>query len=86
MDTPGPLARTVGDIACLLQVIAGYDPKDPLSSREPVPDYSRSLADGVRGLRIGIIRELTFGPETEDEVKTAVVDAARRLGQLGAVT
>jgi len=86
MDTPGPLARTVEDVACLLQVIAGYDPKDALSSREPVPDYARSLAGGVRGLRIGIIRELTFGPETEDEVKTAVVEAARRLGELGAVT
>jgi aspartyl-tRNA(Asn)/glutamyl-tRNA(Gln) amidotransferase subunit A len=86
MDTPGPLARTVGDAACLLQVIAGHDPKDPLSSRAPVPDYARSLADGVRGLRIGIIRELTFGPETDDEVKTAVVEAARRLGELGAVT
>ena len=85
MDTPGPLARTVEDVACLLQVIAGYDPKDPLSSREPVPDYTRSLTDGVRGLRIGIIRELTFGPETDDEVKTAVVAAAQRLGELGAV-
>jgi aspartyl-tRNA(Asn)/glutamyl-tRNA(Gln) amidotransferase subunit A len=85
MDTPGPLARTVEDVAGLLQVIAGYDPQDKLSSREPVPDYARSLADGVRGLRIGIIRELTFGPETEDEVKTAVVEAVRRLGELGAV-
>jgi aspartyl-tRNA(Asn)/glutamyl-tRNA(Gln) amidotransferase subunit A len=85
MDTPGPLARTVEDVAGLLQVIAGYDLRDKLSSREPVPDYARSLADGVRGLRIGIIRELTFGPETEDEVKTAVVEAARRLGELGAV-
>src|SRR5262249_19596660 len=85
MDPPGPLAPTVADVACLLQVIAGYDPKDALSSREPVPDYARSLADGVRGLRIGMIRELTFGPETEDEVKTAIVEAARRLGELGAV-
>ncbi len=77
MDTPGPLSRTVEDAAWLLQTIAGYDPKDPLSSREPVPDYARTLADGVRGLRVGIIRELTFGPETDVEVRGAVVEAAR---------
>jgi len=86
MDTPGPLSRTVEDAAWLLQVIAGYDPKDPLSSREPVPDYARTLADGARGLRVGIIRELTFGPETDAEVRGAVVEAARSLERLGAVT
>src|SRR5437870_255699 len=86
MDTPGPLARTVEDVAWLLQAIAGYDPKDPLSSRAPVPEYTRTLGDGVRGLRFGIIRELVFGPETEAEVRDAVVDAARRLERLGAVT
>jgi len=86
MDTPGPLARTVEDVAWLLQAIAGYDPKDPLSSRAPVPEYTRTLGDGVRGLRVGIIRELVFGPETEAEVRDAVVDAARCLERLGAVT
>jgi aspartyl-tRNA(Asn)/glutamyl-tRNA(Gln) amidotransferase subunit A len=74
MDTPGPLGRTVEDVAWLLQAIAGYDPRDALSSREPVPDYTRTLADGVRGLRIGIVRELTFGPETDAEVRGAVVE------------
>ncbi len=86
MDTPGPLARTVEDAAWLLQVIAGYDAKDPLSSRVPVPDYARTLADPVHGLRVGIIRELTSGPETDAEVREAVVEAARCLERLGAVT
>jgi aspartyl-tRNA(Asn)/glutamyl-tRNA(Gln) amidotransferase subunit A len=85
MDTAGPLTRTVEDSARLLQVIAGYDPGDPLTSRRPVPDYSVALRDGVRGLRVGIIRELTFGAETDAEVRAAVVDAARRLEGLGAV-
>jgi aspartyl-tRNA(Asn)/glutamyl-tRNA(Gln) amidotransferase subunit A len=85
MDTPGPLSRTVEDAAWLLQIIAGHDPKDPLTSRAPVPPYTRTLADGVRGLRVGIVRELTFGPDTNDEVRTAVVDAARALERLGAV-
>jgi aspartyl-tRNA(Asn)/glutamyl-tRNA(Gln) amidotransferase subunit A len=85
MDTPGPLSRTVEDAAWLLQVIAGHDPKDPLTSRAPVPPYAHTLADGVRGLRVGIVRELTFGPDTDDEVRTAVVGAARALERLGAV-
>jgi aspartyl-tRNA(Asn)/glutamyl-tRNA(Gln) amidotransferase subunit A len=85
MDTPGPLGRTVEDVAWLLQAIAGYDPKDALSSREPVTDYACDLAGGVRGLRIGIVRELTFGPETDAEVRGAVVEAARCLERLGAV-
>jgi aspartyl-tRNA(Asn)/glutamyl-tRNA(Gln) amidotransferase subunit A len=86
MDTPGPLARTVEDVAWLLQAIAGYDAKDPLSSRAPVPEYAGPLADGVRGLRVGIVRELTFGPDTDAEVREAVLEAVRCLERLGAVT
>ena len=39
MDTVGPMARTVGDAAALLQVMAGFDPKDPTTRRDSVPDY-----------------------------------------------
>src|SRR4029453_19651833 len=39
-DTAGPLTRTVADCALLMNVIAGYDPHDPLSARLPVPDYT----------------------------------------------
>jgi aspartyl-tRNA(Asn)/glutamyl-tRNA(Gln) amidotransferase subunit A len=86
MDTPGPLGRTVEDAALLLQAIAGWDPNDPLTSHAPVPDYRRTLGQGVRGLRVGIIRELTFGADTEPEVRDAVLAAARQLAELGAVT
>ena len=86
MDTPGPLGRSVEDAALLLQAIAGYDPKDPLTSRAAVPDFSRALGSGVRGLRIGIIRELTSGADTQPEVRDAVVAAARKLEGLGAAT
>ena len=86
MDTPGPLGRSVEDAALLLQAIAGYDPNDPLTSRAPVPDYSRALGDGVRGLHVGIIRELTFGADTQPEVRDAVVAVARKLEGLGAAT
>lgn len=84
MDTPGPLTRTVEDTALLLGVIAGHDPRDPTTSRRPVPDYAATLNDGVRGLRIGIIRELTQAAETDAEVRAAVLAAATRFEGLGA--
>jgi len=84
MDTPGPLTRTVEDTALVLRIIAGHDPRDPLTSQRPVPDYAAALDAGVEGLRIGIIRELTFGADTDAEVRAAVLDAARRLEGLGA--
>jgi aspartyl-tRNA(Asn)/glutamyl-tRNA(Gln) amidotransferase subunit A len=84
MDTPGPLTRTVEDAALLLGVIAGHDPRDPTTSRRPVPDYAATLNGGVRGLRIGIIRELTLAAETDAEVRATVLAAATRFEGLGA--
>ncbi|MFQ5828626.1 MAG: amidase [Candidatus Methylomirabilia bacterium] len=84
MDTAGPLTRTVEDSALLLKVIAGYDPKDPLTSRRSVPDYPAALTGEVRGLRVGIIRELTLGADTDPEVGNAVSAAGTLLGRLGA--
>jgi aspartyl-tRNA(Asn)/glutamyl-tRNA(Gln) amidotransferase subunit A len=84
MDTAGPLTRTVEDAALLLGLIAGNDPRDPLTSHRPVEDYAEGLRNGVRALRIGIIRELAAGAETGAEVRTAVMAAAHRLETLGA--
>jgi aspartyl-tRNA(Asn)/glutamyl-tRNA(Gln) amidotransferase subunit A len=57
LDQAGPLARTVEDAALLLQVMAGYDPKDSTSVDLPVPDYRAALGEGLKGLRIGIPKE-----------------------------
>jgi aspartyl-tRNA(Asn)/glutamyl-tRNA(Gln) amidotransferase subunit A len=84
LDTAGPLSRSVRDSALVLSVIAGRDEREPLTSRRPVPDYAGALAAGVRGLRVGVVRELTAGPETQAEVRAAVEAAAARLGALGA--
>jgi aspartyl-tRNA(Asn)/glutamyl-tRNA(Gln) amidotransferase subunit A len=48
----GPFARTVGDAALLLQVIAGYDARDPFSVSEPVPDFLAACEQPVKGMRI----------------------------------
>lgn len=55
LDHPGPLTRTVEDSALVLDVLAGYDPRDPACQDRPVPKYTRGLRQGVKGLRIGII-------------------------------
>jgi Asp-tRNA(Asn)/Glu-tRNA(Gln) amidotransferase A subunit family amidase len=84
MDAAGPLSRTVRDSALVLSVIAGRDDRDPTTSRRPVPDHLPALTTDVSGLRLGVVRELTSGPETHPEVRAAVETAARRLATLGA--
>ena len=60
IDHVGPLARTAGDLARLLGVVAGHDPADPSSSRRAVPDYEAGLDRGVAGLRLGVPRNFFF--------------------------
>jgi len=67
-DTLGPVARTVKDAALLLDVIAGYDPNDPVTAYaagQVPPTYTAFLyKDGLRGARLGVIRE-PFDPKTD---------------------
>ena len=70
LDQIGPLARSVADAALLLEVISGHDPLDSTSIPQPPPRLTESLADGVEGLRVGVVRELTDGIDA---------DVARRL-------
>ena len=85
MDVAGPLGRSVDDVALVLGTLAGHDPQDPLTSRRPVPAYVSALTGDVRGLRIGLIRELVHHDGTDSEVGNAVAEAARVLAGLGAV-
>jgi aspartyl-tRNA(Asn)/glutamyl-tRNA(Gln) amidotransferase subunit A len=85
LDNAGPLAWTVEDCAIMLQAIAGHDPLDPASAEVPVPDYGASLRQGVRGLRIGLVRHWyeTEGRATA-EVVAAMDTTAEVLRSLGA--
>jgi aspartyl-tRNA(Asn)/glutamyl-tRNA(Gln) amidotransferase subunit A len=85
MDTIGPISRTVEDCALTLQTIAGYDPKDPYTWNSPVPDYRRALDGNIRGVKVGVVRELLYSPVVEEEVRHATVEAITLLGELGAV-
>ena len=85
LDQIGPFATTVADAALLLDVIGGHDPLDSTShprSRQPA---SRDvLGEGVAGLRVGIVEELTDVDGVEPEVRAAVDAAAAALEAAGA--
>ena len=83
MDAAAPMTKTVEDCAIVLGAIAGYDERDPYTSRRPVPDYAASLGGGVEGLRVGLIRELHQSPDMHPEVRAAIesgLDVFRGLG------
>ncbi len=84
MDAAAPMTKTVEDCALVLGAVAGYDPKDPYTSRKPVPDYTAGLRDGVQGLRVGLIRELHDSDDMDPEVKSAVESSLEVFRQLGA--
>lgn len=84
-DTIGPLTRTVEDNALFLQAIAGHDPRDPLSSTRPVPDYVTTLKSGVRGLTLGVVRELSWPDGANAEVVAAMKETIRVFEGLGAI-
>ena len=85
LDHAGPLAWTVEDCAILLQAMAGHDPVDPGSANVPIPDYRAALSDGIKGVRIGVIRhfyetDVTVTPD----VGAAMEASLKVLSDLGA--
>jgi aspartyl-tRNA(Asn)/glutamyl-tRNA(Gln) amidotransferase subunit A len=86
LDHAGPMARNVEDCALMLQVLAGYDAKDPASAAAAVPDFCATVKVGIQGIRIGVPRAnwfdetLGIAPETESVIN----DVLRTLRGLGA--
>lgn len=74
LDTAGPMARRMRDVALLLRLLAGHDPRDPGSLDAPVPAYPDAGSDDLTGLRIGLPTSLFW-----DDVDPQV-DAACRAG------
>ncbi len=85
LDQIGPLAKDVTDAATMLNVIAGYDPKDSTSVPKDVPDYHMVLKnDGLAGTVVGIPREFGAAEGLDPEVSKAVGNAVDQLESLGA--
>jgi len=83
VDHVGPMTRTVEDNALLLNVLAGHDPEDWATADVPVPDYTRALRRGARGMRIGIPKRALIEGFHPDELK-AFEDALTVFQKLGA--
>ncbi|MFB3059898.1 MAG: amidase [Candidatus Binatia bacterium] len=78
----GTFTKTVGDTALVLKAIAGYDPQDPLSADEPVPDYSKSIGKRVKGLKVGLIKGY-FDDIMVGDVAKSFGEATKLLESLG---
>lgn len=83
LDQIGPFSRNVEDSALLLEAISGHDPHDSTSLDLPVPQYSKALNKDVKGMKVGVIKELlTDG--VDFDVKKAVEASIQKYKELGA--
>lgn len=84
LDQIGPIAKDVTDCATILESIASYDEKDSTSVKRDDYHFTDALVDDVKGLKIGIPRDY-FGEGLDSEVKEAVLAAAKKLEEKGAI-
>lgn len=88
-DMGGPMARTVADAVAVLDVVAGYDPADPATAasrgRPPVRYADHLKADGLRGKRIGVLRQVSNTETADPEVLARFQEALDALRGAGAV-
>lgn len=84
LDQIGPITKNVRDSAIIMNVIAGHDPLDSTSAELNVPDFTSSLGQDIKGLKIGIPKEY-FIEGMDKEVEAAVKKAITQLESLGAI-
>ena len=83
LDQVGPITKDVKDNAILLNLIAGHDEKDSTSYERPKVDYTKSLKNDVKGLKIGVPKEF-FGEGINPQVKEQLQKAIETYKELGA--
>jgi aspartyl-tRNA(Asn)/glutamyl-tRNA(Gln) amidotransferase subunit A len=83
LDQIGPLTKDVTDMALMMNVIGGHDPNDSTSAPSPMPDLTRTLSEGVAGLRIGVPKEY-FAGGIDASVSAAVLSAIDLFKKQGA--
>lgn len=84
LDKIGPIAKTVREVALMLEVIAGKDEHDATSADVPVPAYSDAANKDIAGMRIGVIED-NFGDGVEEPVKNTVNNVIKGLKKRGAI-
>ncbi|HTN34265.1 MAG TPA: Asp-tRNA(Asn)/Glu-tRNA(Gln) amidotransferase subunit GatA [Marinobacter sp.] len=83
LDQAGTMARTAEDNALMLNVMAGFDPKDSTSVERPVPDYTATLNEPLKGLRIGLPKEY-FSDQLSAAMEEQIRGAIKEYEKLGA--
>jgi aspartyl-tRNA(Asn)/glutamyl-tRNA(Gln) amidotransferase subunit A len=84
LDQIGPFGWTVADVALLMNVISGHDPKDSTSVLTGVPDHLAELEQPLKDLRLGVVREYDLATGIDPQVKSAVDAAIATYRELGA--
>jgi Asp-tRNA(Asn)/Glu-tRNA(Gln) amidotransferase A subunit family amidase len=88
-DIAGPIARTVEDAVAVFQAVVGEDPDDPITAAgrlRPIPSYAASLVrDGLKGARIGVLRQAYERSTTDAEVVQVFMKALEDMKRAGAV-
>ncbi len=85
LDQVGPFAWTVEDVALLMQVIAGYEPRDSTSLDRPTPNYSAAIQSAdLRGVKIGVLRDALETDGVSESIRKAVVDSIDVFKSAGA--
>jgi Asp-tRNA(Asn)/Glu-tRNA(Gln) amidotransferase A subunit family amidase len=85
MRMAGPMGRSVEDIARLLTVLTRSDERDTWSFPADPLEYHKHLGRDLKGLRIGVLTDMGFGPKPEAPVRQAVENAGRALASAGAI-
>jgi Asp-tRNA(Asn)/Glu-tRNA(Gln) amidotransferase A subunit family amidase len=87
-DIGGPMARTMADAVAIFDVIAGYDPADPVTAaaQGKRPDSYLAFLDrnGLKGARVGAVRQLFIGPDSDPDVVKLLEQALADMKQQGA--
>ncbi|MEH6576351.1 MAG: Asp-tRNA(Asn)/Glu-tRNA(Gln) amidotransferase subunit GatA [Amphritea sp.] len=83
LDQGGPMTRTAEDAAMMLNVMAGFDAKDSTSLEREVPDYTLTLNESLKGLKIGLPKEF-FSDDIDPQVAQQVQNAIKEYEALGA--
>lgn len=83
LDQAGPMATNAEDAALMLNAMSGFDARDSTSVERDVPDYTATLNDSLKGLRIGLPTEF-FGEGLDSDVATTVEAAIKEFEKLGA--
>ncbi|PFG09519.1 Asp-tRNA(Asn)/Glu-tRNA(Gln) amidotransferase subunit GatA [Marinobacter sp. LV10MA510-1] len=84
LDQGGTMARTAEDNALMLNIMAGFDPKDSTSADRAVPDYTTTLNQPLKGLRVGLPKEY-FSDQLNPAMEQQVRNAVKEYEKLGAI-